>query len=202
MTTNPTWRPAHVIIDGGQRHTFGPYPAEVRTDEHWNGAAIPRFHRHVADRIAADCEVQYLDALHQQIADYRLAAAMDGHPGDHPALREPDAVARLVPVGDAYVLVSTACPDQPELIDPDAEGMYAIGARSWAWQELPLPDREEPAMIRHSQIKALRDVAAAYDRALYDDVSDEQQEALWAQARQVLDASTEEEIAAAYAHRT
>lgn len=104
------WTKAYVTIGD-----LGVFPAEVATWTSWNGAACPRFTKQVAEQVVeavtrANRRVHYEDAEH---------LAWDG-----------DAITCHVPtaVGQAG--------SEPERIEPDQDGMYAIGWRAWTWSEV------------------------------------------------------------------
>lgn len=85
---------------------LGPYPTQVRVGRTWNGWAIPRFTREVAARIAADTQ--------------RLASDSLSGP-----------VEMVYVVGDQVRITHHS--DNEELVEPDQDGMYGVGAGAWTW---------------------------------------------------------------------
>ncbi|WP_425721464.1 hypothetical protein [Micromonospora sp. DT233] len=102
------WRPAVVRVAGAHG---GPYPCQVRP-EHWNGWAALRFTRDVTARLMAD--------LHEEWRrDGRQLGTIPG---------------QLLASGDVLLLHDEGV---RELITPDDDDMFAVGAGTWTWQEWP-----------------------------------------------------------------
>lgn len=90
------------------------YPAQI-ADRHWNGWAVPRFTREVAERIVRD-QVE-------MVAEFP----------DSPTLTwDGDKIVFTTPAGvyEDHEVVDILSPD---------DGWYYIGAMDWCWQEV---DRE------------------------------------------------------------
>lgn len=105
---DPGWRPAVVRIAGAHG---GPYPCQIGP-RHWNGWAKPRFTRDVVARLVADIGEQW---------------RRDGeHPDSLPA--------RLLEGGDVLLLHDEGV---REVVAPDDDDMYAVGAGAWTWDEWP-----------------------------------------------------------------
>ncbi|SEP54052.1 MULTISPECIES: hypothetical protein [Amycolatopsis] len=87
------------------------FPAAI-DHQRWNGFAVPRFRRPVAEAVAA-C----INAMHAQDPDeWPDTASFDGE----------------------VLTVLEAEGHRPERIEPDENGRYAIGYRRWCW-ELTVP---------------------------------------------------------------
>jgi len=100
------WNKGQVSLDG-----FGPYPAEVDQDQRWNGFAIPRFTRDVAERIVREI-----------CSD-----------GDDTTYTEWHWEGDVMVIGVDPEAYDEPSPD--ERFEPDSDGMYAIGAWSWCWDD-------------------------------------------------------------------
>lgn len=105
------------------------YAGQVLAGQFWNGWAIPRFPRAVADEIVADQkaladEYGFGDGVNEVFA-------WDGD----------DLVIRATDGEDEY----------EERIRPDADGCYDIGAMSWCWETVA-PDEWE-AMADYIQYR-------------------------------------------------
>jgi len=130
----PVWRPAWVWIDG-----YSPaFAAQVHATERWNGWACPRFARIVA----------------QQVASWVVAQPEAGYTGRwwwaDLETQQPDVAGMLLVLdrdADHYA--------EPDLWEPDGDGMWPIGAWSWVWREL---DADEVEGIDHDP--GLRDFPA------------------------------------------
>ncbi|MFI7492956.1 hypothetical protein ACIBXA_31745 [Micromonospora echinaurantiaca] len=107
-TDSGLWRPAVVRIAGTHG---GPYPCQIGPQD-WNGWARPRFTRDVVARLVADIGEQWRRA------------------GEHP-----DSVpARLLAGGEVLLRHDE---DVQEVIGPDDDDMFAVGAGTWVWEEWP-----------------------------------------------------------------
>jgi hypothetical protein len=84
------------------------FPAMVDSDQRWNGWAIPSFDLDTCRRIAA-------------------------------MVNTPDDDSMVVTFDGDTVVVTTNDGDESwvDRLDPDADGLYGLGAMSWTWQELP-----------------------------------------------------------------
>ncbi|SCL20398.1 hypothetical protein GA0074692_0858 [Micromonospora pallida] len=103
-----SWRPAVVRIANA---SGGPYPCQVGP-QHWNGWARPRFTRDVVARLTADVDEQW---RHD-------GAQPDSMPG------------QLFVSGDVLLLHGEGV---REVIAPDDDDMFAVGAGTWMWEEWP-----------------------------------------------------------------
>ena len=100
-----TYRPATVWADWLEKS----YNGEILNETRWNGWVCPRFTREVAEQYVAD--------------HMALNVLTDDDP-------------RLVWEGDTIVIKHHPSSEwDDEIIEPDADGMYAIGAFSWCWSE-------------------------------------------------------------------
>ncbi|WP_147339713.1 hypothetical protein [Actinomadura spongiicola] len=104
------WAKAYVTIDG---HDV--FPAQVATWTSWNGAACPRFTRQVVERV-----VEAVTKTKQR-APYEDAEELFWD-GDVIICRVPGTEGQ-----EGY---------EPERIEPDHDGMYAIGWKAWTWSEV------------------------------------------------------------------
>jgi hypothetical protein len=103
------WSKAYVTVG-----ELGVFPAQVATGISWNGAACPRFSRPVAEQI---------------VAAATDANTRPGHEDDERLTWDKDVIVMTEPDTD-----SVGC--NPERIEPDGDGMYAIGAYGWTWAEV------------------------------------------------------------------
>ncbi|WP_416901333.1 hypothetical protein [Micromonospora echinospora] len=102
------WRPAVVRIAGANG---GPYPCQTGP-QHWNGWARPRFTRDVVTRLMDDLDEQWR-------RDGAQPGALPGH---------------LLASGDVLLLHGEGV---REVIAPDDDDMFAVGASTWTWEEWP-----------------------------------------------------------------
>lgn len=101
-----TWTAARVAVD----ELLGPYPAQIATNLAWNGWAVPRFTLDVAQRIAHDTQTLAAAATRGEIETVhvtgdRVEIVRENHRGG----------------------------DTVEVVEPDQDGRYRIGAMAWAW---------------------------------------------------------------------
>ena len=103
--TQSQWREADIYADWNG-HT---YKGEILRNERWNGFVIPRFSKAEAQRVVADQEVMWMEI--------------------------PEDAERLEWDGDNIKVTSQYDDGDTGFINPDADGMYAIGGWGWVWTE-------------------------------------------------------------------
>jgi hypothetical protein len=111
------WTIAKVSLDD-----LGPYDAEV-ADFRWNGFAVPRFSREVAERVVADitaANAETIASVPSAVHEVTFVEWVE------------DAQCE----GQMNVLLTDfrGTPDEMrDLVTPDGDQMYAIGGCSWCW---------------------------------------------------------------------
>jgi hypothetical protein len=104
----PTEHDGYVVADW----SGSTYPAKI-SSYRWNGWAVPRFTKEIAEKIVAE-----------------IQADADEYPDNDVLSWEGDRIKIVSPV---YSAEDPAY--EPEYVDPDADGMYGVGAMSWTWWE-------------------------------------------------------------------
>ncbi|MFV2019431.1 hypothetical protein [Micromonospora sp. LOL_023] len=102
------WRPGVVRIAGAHG---GPYPCQI-WQAGWNGWARPRFTRDIVARLMADLDEDW-----------------------HRSGQHPDSLAgQLLEDGNVLLFHDEGV---QEVIHPDDDDMFAVGAGTWTWEEWP-----------------------------------------------------------------
>ncbi|MEV6931597.1 hypothetical protein AB0M46_44885 [Dactylosporangium sp. NPDC051485] len=136
----------HTDGDGAWRIRRGYVGTLIDT---WNGFAVFRCTRAVADAIVADLQ-HNRDTYRRHVAATGVAADLDRHVDE--------SLARVRFDGDVIIVDSTRVsgdPDDVERIGPDDDGRYVVMGWSWCWEavdpydcdriagDLPEPDRQQ-----------------------------------------------------------
>jgi hypothetical protein len=105
------------------------FPAEVSEDS-WNGWALPRFRREVAEKVA-----EWLTAM---------------HPTD------PDWFAPCHVEAETLVYYESGKPEGRVEVPPDDDGLYPLGAGFWCWYVTApsIPDADAALLADHDRLVA------------------------------------------------